>query len=47
MFAKGLLASEHSINASQLLYNSVYLSVTVLSSIYQGVRLSCAFGACF
>ncbi len=44
---KGLLASEHSINASQLLYNSVYLSVTVLDSIYQGVRLSCTFSACF
>lgn len=44
---KGLLASEHSINASQLLYNSVYLSVTVLNSIYQGVRLSCTFSACF
>lgn len=38
---KGHLVSEHSINASQLLYNSVYLSVTVLSSIYQRVRLSC------
>lgn len=44
---KGLPESEHSINASQLLYNSVYLSVTVLNSVYQGVRLSCTFSACF
>lgn len=44
---KGLLASEYSINASQLLYNSVYLSVTVLNSIYQGVGLSCTFECIF
>lgn len=44
---KGQLVSEHSINPAQLLYNSVYLSVTVLNSIYQGVRLSCTFSACF
>lgn len=35
---KGLLVSEHSINASQRLYNSVYLFVTVLLFSTQFIR---------